>query len=120
MVELYLITNPDGHREAEHAAMVSLRGELGDSVFMVVVGEPGDGWWCDWCNAPLDVETGPILSVDDAALCTRCAREVLVDAPVVRIGSEVLLPVCRCEPCQSVAKVDDRRRRNTSSGEPLQ
>jgi hypothetical protein len=105
MADLNLIIDPVGHRELQAASMREaqrshiLNRQVDQDMHIFVIPEPDDGWWCDHCDAAIDLEDGPILSVNNAALCHHCAPAHLDGVPRTDDETSVILPVCSCAAC---------------------
>jgi hypothetical protein len=105
MAETYLIVDPVGHRECEAQHMRetqrlnALKPDVEQNIEIFMILDADDGWWCDHCDRPIDLAEGPIVSVNNSALCHRCAPEHLHDAPRTPDGASVFLPVCACSAC---------------------
>ena len=100
-MDVYLIVDPAAHRVAEAGAIE--RGEaedVPDGWIRIVMPIPlADDWTCDYCNATIDLDDGPIVSVNEHALCHGCASTALRSSRHVRVGGDIILPVCPCRGC---------------------
>jgi hypothetical protein len=108
MADLYLIVEPVGHRQHEGDTMREAQRNLAleddQTIHLFVIPEPDDGWWCDHCDAAIDLEEGAIVSVNNSALCHHCAPKYLRHLPVTVDGSSVILPACSCAACTPIGQ----------------
>jgi hypothetical protein len=94
------IIDPVGHRIAEHHDAEMAEMAITDGTpFIFVTPASADEWYCDICNATIDI-TEPVVAVDAHALCNSCAQPTL---RTMSVNGRATLNICPCRPCQRAA-----------------